>query len=238
MPESLLRDYSTTEAERREILRRKFRACRASLAPEALALFDPVLTEWYSATCDDDKARAERRRQLLDIKAACLQHMSPKGREYYEREIGPAARNGNSLPDPACQPESKAEGVRGQRVDEIWRKTRQVFDKAIARCDLTSANRALHNFTRILQIERSAGNGMEEQVTYPPGVRPLPGAPGGRPHTEKEKKFLEKFKRLSAADRMAWRDGFTACERYVELGGDLADLVKDCSQAEGGQRDR
>src|ERR671930_74306 len=209
MAEPLLRDYSKTEAERREVVRQKFLALRESLDPAALVIFNRAMTKWYAATCEDDKATIERRRQhLLDIKTACLQHMSPKARELFDREIGPAARKGNCLAavDPACQPEFEVERLTAQRVNEIWRKTQQVFHMAIARCDLTNANRALQNFTRIKQLERNAANDMEEQrhlnrTPCPPGIKPLPGTPGGRPLTEEENKFRKEFAGLSPADR-------------------------------------
>jgi hypothetical protein len=177
-----------------------------------------------------------QRQQLLDQKAACLQHMSPRAREYFERGIRPAARNEHySATDPAGQPGFEANNMTAQSTKEILRKTRKVFDMAIARRDLTNANRALQNFIRIQQLERSAGDDMEGQILYPPGVTPFPGAPGGRPLTEAEKNFQKEFTKLSPADRMDYREGLTAADRYVELGGDLADLVIDCY---GGRHDR
>jgi hypothetical protein len=237
MSEPLLRNCSKTPAERREGLRQKFLNRRKWLDPAAQEIFDRTLRECYAETCEDDKTQTERRRQqLLDQKAACLQHMSPRAREYFERGIRPAARNGHySATDPAGQPGFEANNMTAQSTKEILRKTRKVFDMAIARRDLTNANRALQNFIRIQQLERSAGDDMEGQVLYPPGVTPFPGAPGGRPQTEEEKNFQRELTSLSIANRMAIYEGFTATQRYLELGGDLADLVKDCY---GGQRDR
>lgn len=237
MSEPLLRDHSKTEAERREIVRQNFLARRKSLDPAALKMFDRAISECFFVTCLDDKTLMERQRQeLLDRKAACLQHMSPEAREYFEREIGPAARNGHySATDPAGQPGFEANNMTAQSTKEISRKTRQVFDRAIARVDLTNANRALQNFIRIQQLERSAGNDMAGQTVYPRAIEPLPGAPGGRPLTEKEKNRQKELMRLSPADRMAIHEGLTAAHRYQELGGDLADLVIECY---GGRRDR
>jgi hypothetical protein len=64
----------------------------------------------------------------------------------------------------------------------------------------------------------------------------LPGTPGGRPLTEEENKFRKEFAGLSPADRTAIREGFTAAATYMQLGGNPADLVDECSQAGGGQR--
>ncbi len=231
MSEPLLRNYGKTEAERQEIVHRKFLDCRESLDPAAREMFDRLLSKAYAESCEDAKTQTARRQQeLLDQKAACLQHMSPEAREFFERKIGPAARNGDyPAMDSAC-PDLETKNLPAQRAKEIWRKTRQVFATAIARGNLTNANRALQNLIRVQQLEPSAGHDIAGQAPYFPGPEPLPGAPGGRPLTEEEKKFNREFYSFSSGDRMAIREGLAAAQTYEELGGNLADLVKDCHQ--------
>lgn len=234
MSEPLLRDYRKTEAERREVVRQKFLSLRGSLAPEARAILDRSLNELHAVMAEGDNATERRRQELLDQKAACLRHMSPQGREYFEREIVPDVRNGKcpAVVDPGCQAELEAENRRPKQVKEILRKIDQVFRMAIARRDLTNANRAIQNFTRIQQLERGAGYGMDEIGGFcPPGPKPLPGRPGGRPFTEQEEKRDEEMLRLQMADRMAIYEAWGAALRYVELGGNLADLVKPAENA-------
>jgi hypothetical protein len=227
MSEPLLRNYSKTVAERREILHQSFLDCRQSLDPAPQEMFDRLLIKEYAESCEDAKTQIARwRQQLRDQKAACLQQMSPKAREFIERQIGPAVRNGDS---PAIGLETK--NLPAQRANEIWRKTWQVLATAIARRDLTNANRALQNLIRVQQLEPSAGHDIAGQAPYFRGPEPLPGAPGGRPLTEEEKKFNREFYSFSSSVRMAIREGRAAAQSYMDLGGNLADLVKDCGQS-------
>jgi len=230
MSEPLLRNYSRTKAERRESLRQIFLDCRASLDPAAREIFDRLLSEEYAAMCEDEKTQIARRRQeLLDQKAACLRQMSPQARELFERRIVPAVRNGSY---PAIAPARHREFEGKHLPKEIWRKGRQVFATAIARSDLTNANRALQNLIRAQQLKPSAGDDSAGQAPYfPGGPEPLPGTPLGRPLTKEEEKFNREFYSLSSGDRMAIREGRAAANSYVELGGNLADLVKECGQS-------
>lgn len=227
MSERLLRNYSKTEAERREIQYQKFLDRRASLDQRAKAMLDQIMVEEYAESCEDAKTQIARRQQeLLDQKVVCLQQMSPAAREVFHRKIGPAVRNGDN---PAIGLET--ENLPAQRTREIRRKTRQVFAKAVARDDLTNANRALQNLIRLQQLEASADYDLDGQDPYYRGPEPLPGAPGGRPLTEKENKFYRQFYSLSSGDCWAMREAIAAAQTYMKLDGDLADLVKECGRS-------
>jgi len=238
MPEPFFRDGRKTEAEQREAVRQKFLDRCASLPPAALAIFDRQMKELQAAMAEGDKARTERRRrELLDREAACLQHMSPEVREHFEREIAPALRDGewHAALNPDYPAKFGAGNVKAQKLKDARQKALQIYRIAMSRGDLTNANRAVQLLIRIQQVERASGNDMDEiEALAPPGAS-LPGGPGGRPRTKEEEKFQkELLEKTSSADRMAMAEAFEAAGNYVKLGGNLADLVKECFQPGGG----
>jgi len=162
-----------------------------------------------------DKAQVEERRQrLLQARADCIQRMSPKARERFERGIAPAIPD---EPDPAVVgPSIHAElpAENEELLNEATNALLCIGYTAMNCGDLSNAGRAFAQIIRVVQRRRRTGNDFEEQRAGM-GDSPL-GPPESPPLTDEEKKHLEHLMKLSPDDRMLLREAYTRMIRLSE----------------------
>jgi len=179
-----------------------------------------------------DKAQVEERRQrLLQARADCIQRMSPKARERFERGIAPAIPD---EPDPAVVgPSIHAElPADNEELLNLTTSALLCIGYTAMNCgDRTNAVRAFGQIIRVVQLRQQSGGDLEEQQTrmggFPVGPPEMPSL------TDEQKTYLEEIKKLSPADRMLLREGYTARIRISELEaqakreGRMSDLLRE-----------